>query len=254
MAKRTFSILIALLLLTTESPTKYAPAIVEVRDTISVRKTDTVWLADTVWVRNVVYATSQPTTDNFSMYRTIALHIKTNEGYRPDTYNCIAGYETIGWGHLWKEGEPKKVDKKTADLYFRDDFQRKFDRVPTYIQGTLLRHEQYAFTMLMFQCKMDKFSKSHLAKVIRKHFAEGKIVEKGNTRIRQSKYTDQIRKAWIAWSRYKDPKTGRFVQHPQFVKRRKFEVETFLFGENFVSSQTDEVEREYARKHKKYFQ
>lgn len=218
-----------------------APAAVINRDTVVLTLFDTILMRDTIIKRDTVFK-REIIRDKFSLYEVVAWHLKANEGFRPQVYRCIAGYETIGWGHLWYPGDPVKVDKKAADLLFKEDFERKFARTPK----EWLRHERYAFTMLSFQCKMDKFDKSSLNKYLTLHMKDG-VIEEG---LRRSKWEDHLRRAWKRWSRYE--KNGKYYTHPQFLKRRTFEVELFIRGEAFAKAARQTVLDDYMVKHKKY--
>lgn len=49
--------------------------------------------------------------------------IKFFEGLELKAYRCPAGYLTIGYGHLVKQGEPKVITEQQAEDYLREDVQ-----------------------------------------------------------------------------------------------------------------------------------
>lgn len=225
-----------------------AQAEIYFRDTVYLR--DTVLRVDTVLRIDTIVKFEKPKAiaaefKKKSLYKIVALHIKTHEGFRPDVYRCAADYKTIGWGHLWKEGEPRLMDKRAADILFQTDFQRKYDRLGSLLPGAL-RHEKLAFTMLGYQCSLKDFKTSNLYRAMQKHIKYGKVVDG----VRHSAYESDVRKYWGRYIRYK--KNGEWKTHPQFRVRRAFEVNLFLKGESWAFAQEEEVIRLYKRKEARY--
>lgn len=226
------------------------------------RTTDTLWLRDTIFIYDTVFTkrdtvidfvnyivkdtvvtkTTKVRLSNKSVYSVAAWFTKIHEGYRSDIYNCVAGYETIGWGHLWKKGEPKVVDLKAANLMFRDDFQKKFDKSNWH--PDLLYHERLAITMLTFQVGLSNYKKTGLYKYIVKHIEDGQV----SGGIRHSKWENRLKRKWLAYVNYKDPKTGKFIAHPRFKERRSFEVSLFLEGERFAMTHYETTKKVLEKK------
>lgn len=66
--------------------------------------------------------------NNKALYSTCIWTLKSSEGLRLEEYRCAANRRTIGWGHLL-EGKPNpgKIDVRTADVLFKDDFRKVWD-------------------------------------------------------------------------------------------------------------------------------
>lgn len=45
------------------------------------------------------------------------------EGFSDRPYRCPAGYLTIGYGHLWRAGDPGVIDRATAERYLANDLR-----------------------------------------------------------------------------------------------------------------------------------
>lgn len=62
------------------------------------------------------------------LYETVVLYIKAHEGLRLKNYNCIAGVNTIGWGHVILPHENfKKISLKQANELFLKDFNKRYE-------------------------------------------------------------------------------------------------------------------------------
>lgn len=220
--------------LITPSRTKYIDVVIPffIRDTL--------YRTDTIYVNPPVVATIK------SLYKIVALHIKTHEGFRPYVYRCAAGYKTIGWGHLWNEGEPDTMDKRAADILFQTDFEKKMAKVS--MEG-MMRHERMALTMLSYQVGLGNFEEKGLYKAIKNHL-KTEPKEINGFMVRQSPYADEVRRKWLKYVNYK--KNGVWKTHPQFLERRKFEVSLFLLGEEWAYAQEDKVVSAYMKKHNAY--
>lgn len=103
---------------------------------------------------------------NFNYEATIQ-YIKEHEGFNKGyAYYCVAGYQTIGYGHLIQEGEsfPYRLTKKQADNLLREDFNKALELVEknTELTGT----KKLAIAHFVFTKGIGSFLNSSLKKCI----------------------------------------------------------------------------------------
>ncbi len=92
--------------------------------------------------------------------------IKKWEGLSLKAYYCPAGYLTIGWGHILKEGELLVIDKSTAEAYLDRDIairERQIKRlVRPEIQAILTPGQWVALISFVFNLGSGAFQASTL--------------------------------------------------------------------------------------------
>jgi len=77
--------------------------------------------------------------------------IKHYEGLRLNRYRCPSGFWTIGYGHLWKEGEPLSITVEQANIYLsKIDIANSIDAVNGLIHVPLTQGQFDALVSFVF--------------------------------------------------------------------------------------------------------
>ena len=93
--------------------------------------------------------------------------IRQWEGLSLDVYKDVAGYPTIGYGHLIKKGENfTKITKDQAIDLFLKDLAPFEEAINTLVQKNLLQHEFDALVSFVYNIGQGAFSKSTLLKYL----------------------------------------------------------------------------------------
>jgi lysozyme len=94
--------------------------------------------------------------------------IKNFEGYSPYIYKDVAGYDTIGFGHLVRKGE--KIQQpllgKAADDLLRKDLQQAEQSVNKSVQIRLAQYQYDPLVSFTFNLGGGAFGKSTLLKKV----------------------------------------------------------------------------------------
>lgn len=107
------------------------------------------------------------------------------------SYADSRGFKTIGYGHLWKKGDPKSLTQKQAEELFNKDYRvhkKHAENIPGY--GKANANQKKALINLTYNMganwykKFPKFTKA---------FEEGNHVEAAN-QLRNSKWAKQVGK------------------------------------------------------------
>lgn len=100
-------------------------------------------------------------------YEATIQYIKEHEGFNNGyAYHCAAGYKTIGYGHVIKEGEvfPDRITEEQADELLRKDFETalKLVEANTDLEG----NQKLAIAHFIFAKGIGNFLRSTLKKCI----------------------------------------------------------------------------------------
>ena len=91
--------------------------------------------------------------------------IKHFEGLRLETYNCSAGYPTIGWGHRQSSPKKIKITKERAEELFKEDIKRFEAGVEDLITITTSQNEFSAILCFAFNVGLQNLKTSTLLKM-----------------------------------------------------------------------------------------
>ena len=142
---------------------------------------------------------------------------KKKEGFMRRPYLCPAGLLTVGYGdvitnssefHTWTEKEAS------------DKLVKNFETTLTWVKRIspekCKEHQLWAIAMLAMNCRMTKWKKSELRQ---------KIIE--YTYIPNRSAFTELRTKWEAWSKIRNPKTGKKYKSRVLVERRYLEYLIF---------------------------
>jgi len=132
--------------------------------------------------------------------------IKKQEGFKSDIYTDVAGYKTIGYGHIVLEEDTftDGISEKTADKILRKDFDFavRFAKKETSLEG----YKLIAVAHFIFSTGIGKFVRSNI---------KSKIL-KG----------ESINSEFLRCVYYKNSK-GQSIKHRNLVEMRNWEIEMF---------------------------
>jgi lysozyme len=104
--------------------------------------------------------------------------IKSHEGLRLETYLCPAGFPTIGYGHLIKEGESFDViTEKEAEALLLEDIQDAAEAVDRFVEVELNENQRAALISFTFNLGAGAFRRSTLRKKLNEGDFEAAAVE-----------------------------------------------------------------------------
>lgn len=134
--------------------------------------------------------------------------LKRFEGFRPLPYKDVAGYPTIGYGHLIKEKENfnEGITEDEAGLLLADDVRWAERAVEELVKVEMTQHEFDALVSFVFNIGRTNFAGSTLLRVL-----------------------NEGRRAAAAEEFYKWRKAGGRVV-PGLENRRRAESRVFLLG------------------------
>jgi RHS repeat-associated protein len=134
------------------------------------------------------------------------------EGFSATLYKDVAGYETIGYGHLIKSGESfGTLTRDAAQLLLKEDASFAGDAVNNYVNVNLSQCQFDALASFTFNVGADAFSKSSLLK---------------NVNLENSL---SIEKSFLKWNKAKI--NGVLTPLEGLTNRRKSEANIFLNGD-----------------------
>lgn len=94
--------------------------------------------------------------------------VKKNEGLRLKKYKDVAGYDTIGYGHLCLPSEniPDVINKETADALFERDVKSKEQAVTNLVKVVLSQTEFDALVDFTFNLGSGALASSTMLKLL----------------------------------------------------------------------------------------
>lgn len=94
--------------------------------------------------------------------------IKSFEGFSPLPYVCVAGKETIGYGHVIKHGEqfPCGLTEKQAEEILLDDVAEAEQCIFDCVEVDLMPFQFDALVSLIFNIGTNAFKKSTLLRML----------------------------------------------------------------------------------------
>lgn len=131
--------------------------------------------------------------------------IKHFEGCKLERYICPAGVPTIGYGHTGDD-LPEKITMKEADKLLRQDMERFYKAVDTFVTRDITENQREALVSFTFNVGQGNLSRSTLLRLLNK----GDILGAANEFPKWRKAGGKILKG--------------------LVRRRKAERELFLKG------------------------
>ena len=91
--------------------------------------------------------------------------IKKYEGFRADSYKCPAGKDTIGYGHLIRDGENyTKITEQEGEELLRTDVDFAEKAVKRYVKVNLNQNQYDALVNFVYNLGEGNFSRSTLLK------------------------------------------------------------------------------------------
>lgn len=137
--------------------------------------------------------------------------IKRWEGLRLKKYHCIAGYPTIGWGHVISPCEDyKQITVEQAEQLFDRDIQVYVDGANRLTKGTNINENQFAAVVsLMYNNGIDCVANSTTGYL-----------------LRNGKFADAAAR-FPLWCKYYDKKQKKMLKSEGLLNRRKEEVLLF---------------------------
>lgn len=134
--------------------------------------------------------------------------LKTAEGLENSSYSDVAGYKTIGYGHLIKPGEtfPSELTAEEAEDLFKSDVSRFTNAINKNVKVELSPNQYDALTSLLFNVGE----------------GYGSVYNTVNTSKDNPEAINQMFKQFV---------TSRGVVYPGLVNRRNQEVELFNNGD-----------------------
>lgn len=136
------------------------------------------------------------------------------EGFRPRVYSDVAGYGTIGYGHLVLPGEDWSggITVQEGERLLVSDFSKHRTELKTLTSGIeLVEHEEEALTSFVFNLGVTRFRGSTLLLLLRDW----------------NRTKDPVTKRRVSWEFLKWRNAGGRPQ-PGLVKRRHIESIWFL--------------------------
>lgn len=101
------------------------------------------------------------------LYEQAISFIKFHEGFCPSVYKCVAGYPTIGYGHVVRPGDkfPERISRDFADRMLRRDFDKSIKTALKY-SPQLTGHKLIAVAHFCFAKGPGRYKKSRLRRII----------------------------------------------------------------------------------------
>jgi len=147
---------------------------------------------------------------NSVLYEKTIAFIKKHEGFAGGKpYYCVAGYKTIGYGHVIKEKENfgDKITKKQADILLRKDFNKCINLAKKHSNG-LSENQLLAIAHFIYAKGIGNYLKSELKK---------KVDNKENP-------DDEF----LKWCKYHSKKhNGKIIKSKYSLKIRQWEIQMF---------------------------
>ncbi len=106
--------------------------------------------------------------------------LKDFEGCRLTVYKDIAGFHTVGWGHMdpsLKVGQ--KISQETADSLLASDLKRFEDGVSECLDVGLTDNQFSALVVFAYNCSLGKFKTSTLLRKVNAGDYDGAVKEFG---------------------------------------------------------------------------
>ncbi|MBQ3657675.1 MAG: lysozyme [Bacteroidales bacterium] len=142
------------------------------------------------------------------MYEKTISFIKKHEGFAGGKpYYCVAGYLTIGYGHVIKDNEHfgEKITRKQADLLLRKDFNRCLALAKKHSEN-LSDNRLLAVAHFIYAKGIGRYLKSELKQKI------------DNNEDPESEF--------LKWCKYHTP-DGKIIKSKYSLKIRQWEVSMF---------------------------
>ncbi len=148
--------------------------------------------------------------DYDELYEQAISFIKFHEGFCPSVYHCVAGYPTIGYGHVVQPGDnfPERISRDFADKLVRRDFDKSIKSALKY-SPNLKGHQLIAVAHFCFAKGPGRYQNSNLRK----------IIERG----------DDPSSEFLKWCKYHTPE-GELVTSQYCRRIREWEVKMFQCG------------------------
>ena len=135
-------------------------------------------------------------------------YIKEHEGFNNGyAYEDVAGYRTIGYGHVILDNEtfPERISEAEGDKLLRRDFDKAVKAAER--ETDLRGYQKIAIAHFIFAKGVGNFIRSDL-----------------KTKIESGKSIDESLKKWCY---YRSSKTGKLVRSEYSYKIRLWEIEMF---------------------------
>ncbi len=148
--------------------------------------------------------------DYDELYEQAISFIKFHEGFCPSVYHCVAGYPTIGYGHVVQPGDnfPERISRDFADKLVRRDFDKSIKSALKY-SPHLKGHQLIAVAHFCFAKGPGRYQNSNLRK----------IIERG----------DDPSSEFLKWCKYHTPE-GELVTSQYCRRIREWEVRMYNAG------------------------
>lgn len=92
--------------------------------------------------------------------------IKKHEGLRLDPYRDVAGYWTVGYGHLITDGDMKSISPEEAESILRNDLEKAEKCVINGVKTPLSQAEFDALVSFVFNVGCQAFRNSTMLRLI----------------------------------------------------------------------------------------
>jgi len=102
---------------------------------------------------------------------------KKYEGFSPVSYNCPAGYPTIGYGHLVDKDSPRSVTREGAEVILTSDLKKSEKPVRKKVEVRITSSQRDALVDFIFNLGAGRFSRSTLLKKLNKGDYQGAAEE-----------------------------------------------------------------------------
>ncbi|MBR6279224.1 MAG: lysozyme [Bacteroidales bacterium] len=161
------------------------------------------------------------------MYEETISFIKKHEGFASGKpYYCVAGYLTIGYGHVIKENENfgEKISKKQADKLLRKDFNKCLALAQKHTKN-LSENKLLAVAHFIYAKGIGSYLKSNLKKKI--------------------DMNENPEYEFLKWCNYHTPK-GNLVKSKYCLKIREWEVK--MFNSDTLKNDSDTLKTEFIEK------
>ena len=137
--------------------------------------------------------------------------VKRFEGWSAVPYQDIAGIWTIGYGHVFTEGESRAaIDRKQGRALLRTDLAVAVHAVRTLVTVHINACQEAALISFTYNEGAKDFTESTLLRMLNRGDMHGAAQQ------------------FLCWDKYHDPKTHKLVVSKGLAKRRAKEREIFL--------------------------
>lgn len=175
------------------------------------------------------FTVSASTTPDW-LFPLIMSFTKAKEGFMRRPYICPAGMLTVGYGHvILKSSEFKTWREADASALLESDFKKKMAWVKQNAPESCKEYQLWALTMLAMNCRMHKWKKSSLREEVWEYVY-----------IPNRSSFSELQTKWEAWSKIRNPKTGKKWKSKALVERRHLEYLIF-------TGQWSKIQTEYAK-------